>query len=47
MALPDPISRRLTYEDLLQLPDDGLRHELIGDAPASSTSGTPVVPRIW
>ena len=24
------ITRRLTYEDLLALPDDGLRHELIG-----------------
>jgi Uma2 family endonuclease len=30
MALRDPIPHRLTYEDLLQFPEDGLRHELIG-----------------
>lgn len=26
----DPILRKLTYEDYLQFPEDGLRHELIG-----------------
>lgn len=26
----DPISRRLSYEDYLLFPEDGLRHELIG-----------------
>jgi Uma2 family endonuclease len=30
MALRDSIPRRLTYEDLLQFPEDGLRRELIG-----------------
>jgi len=30
MALRDPIPRKLTYEDFLLFPEDGLRHELIG-----------------
>lgn len=29
MALRDPIPRKLTYEDYLLFPEDGLRHELI------------------
>jgi len=29
MALRDAIPRKLTYEDYLRFPDDGLRHELI------------------
>jgi Uma2 family endonuclease len=29
MAVRDSISRRLTYEDFLRFPEDGLRHELI------------------
>lgn len=30
MAIRDPIPRKLSYEDYVRFPDDGLRHELIG-----------------
>lgn len=29
MAIPDPVRRKLTYEDYLLFPEDGLRHEIL------------------
>lgn len=41
MAIRDTIPRKLTYEDYLRFPDDGLRHELIDGEHFVSPAPTP------